>query len=172
MESFGVAALLLIITVGYSLGSVTAASRGSTPSPTLLDLSIVSALCAIALISRPMLGKWGAIGVWLLGAFLIGASRILLSKTGTHAQETRTIRGGRGPLWRKLWGAWKVLAVEMGNYQGRMLLAFFYFIVVTPWGILFRFLSDPLNTHPPPIPSFWLERVDHTSKLEDAGRQF
>lgn len=172
LEALSITALLLLVMVGYSLGSVSTIGHRKAPSPTLLDLGIVSGLCALALILRPTLGKWGSIGAWLIAAILVAASRTRFSTTDDPPQEIPTIEAHHRPLWQKLWDTWKALAAEMGNYQGRLLLAFFYFIIITPWGILLRLLSDPLNTHPSPISSFWLKRSDSASELEDARKQF
>jgi hypothetical protein len=74
-------------------------------------------------------------------------------------------------LWT-LWGRWKGLAAKMGNYQGRLLLAAFYFTVITPWGILIRLLSDPLKMRSSIETSFWNLREGSAAELSEARRQF
>jgi hypothetical protein len=67
---------------------------------------------------------------------------------------------------------WKSFAARMGNYQGRMLLAVFYFIVITPWGILVRLFSDPLQVRSPSADSHWKQRDIPRTDMEEAGQQF
>jgi hypothetical protein len=60
----------------------------------------------------------------------------------------------------------------MGNYQGRLLFAFFYFIVVTPFGIGVRLFSDPLKVNPGAKITGWSERDSQRQKFEAAREQF
>ena len=73
---------------------------------------------------------------------------------------------------RRWWERWKAFAAEMGNYQGRTLLAFFYFIVVTPIGIPLRLFGDPLRLRRADGSSFWEERRPVSQELEKAKEQF
>ncbi|NIM94599.1 MAG: hypothetical protein GTO18_12940 [Anaerolineales bacterium] len=172
MEVLSVIALLLLIMVGYSSGATLAAGRGRTASPTLLDLGILVVLWTIALLSRPALGRWGSIILWVALALLISTllTRIRLGPRPS-AESVPTVKAS-GPWWRRVWERWKVFAAEMGNYQGRILLAAFYFIVLTPWGIMVRIFSDPLQTRSTSSTSHWSEREDSPPDFEEAQRQF
>jgi hypothetical protein len=165
-------ALVLLTLVGYSLGAVIGA-KDKIPVPRLLDLVVVVVLWIVALLSRPVFGKWAAIGVWLLVG---GAVSVVLSsvrRSTMAARETATTAAGRMPgLLKRLWNGWKDLAARMGNYQGRVLLAFFYFVVVTPFGVLVRVFSDPLRTRSLTTSSFWEKRSAASGELEEARRQF
>jgi len=46
---------------------------------------------------------------------------------------------------RKLWHGWKKIAREIGNFQARVLLVVFYFLVLTPFAIIVRIVADPLG---------------------------
>ncbi len=47
--------------------------------------------------------------------------------------------------WRSLWEAWKSLARKIGNFQARIILMVFYFVVVCPFALVVRWTSDPLS---------------------------
>lgn len=165
-------ALVLLTLVGYSSGAVLA-GRGKQVVLGLLDLAVVVVLWAVALTTWAALGKGLAILVWLIGGLIVGAGLTRLRrarypdqrrKVQTTAQETRGLRR---------WGeGWKAFAAEMGNYQGRALFAFFYFIVVTPVGIPLRLFGDPLRLRRIGGSSFWVERQPVGQRLEKAREQF
>jgi hypothetical protein len=60
----------------------------------------------------------------------------------------------------------------MGNFQSRILLILFYFAIVTPFGLLVRWTSDPLQVRHKGQPSLWTERPASDANLGDARRQF
>lgn len=45
---------------------------------------------------------------------------------------------------RTAWQGWKRLAKRIGDFQARVLLGVFYFVLVGPFAIGVRFGSDPL----------------------------
>ena len=60
----------------------------------------------------------------------------------------------------------------MGEFQSRILLIYFYFLVVTPFGLVTRLLSDPLRARVRKQSSFWVERAFADPRLEDGRNQF
>ncbi len=48
-------------------------------------------------------------------------------------------------MLRKLWSHWLVLAYKIGQFQSRIVLTFFYFVFVTPFGLGVRLFADPLH---------------------------
>jgi hypothetical protein len=52
---------------------------------------------------------------------------------------------GENILLRKLWSHWLVLAYKIGQFQSRIILTLFYFILVTPFGLVTRIFTDPLH---------------------------
>ena len=165
-------ALVLLALVGYSIGAVIGAKDGS-PAPRLLDLAVVVVLWIIALFSRSALGKWTAIGVWLVTGGLVSfvLSSVRRAKMPSKAKKA-TVPGQGESFLKRLWEGWKGFATEIGNYQGRILLAFFYFLVVTPFGALVRLFSDPLRIRSSANPSFWSKHPVTSSELDEARRQF
>jgi hypothetical protein len=60
----------------------------------------------------------------------------------------------------------------MGSFQTRIFLSLFYFVVVSPFALVVKALSDPLRLKHRPAPSFWLEKGPSPSDLEESKRQF
>ncbi|MFN2168892.1 MAG: hypothetical protein ACK2U9_21875 [Anaerolineae bacterium] len=76
-------------------------------------------------------------------------------------------------MLRQLWSRWLVLARKIGNFQSRVILTIFYFLVVAPFGLAVRILSDPLHVRRGRAgTSGWIEREARAGDLEDARRQF
>jgi len=73
---------------------------------------------------------------------------------------------------RKLWDRWMVLARKIGKFQSRILLTFFYFVIVLPFGLAVRLFADPLHIRRHrPADTAWLPRETHDVELADARRQ-
>jgi hypothetical protein len=165
-------ALIFLTLTGYSSG---AELRGKNKqvSPNLLDLAVVVALWMIALVTRSALGSGLALLVWTLASLMVGIelTSLRISRYPDREQKTPSVREDVTGL-RRWWEGWKAFAAEMGNYQGRLLLALFYFVVVTPFGIAVRLFSDPLQLRRTENISFWVERELFNHNLEDAKEQF
>lgn len=50
--------------------------------------------------------------------------------------------------WRELWAAWKRVARKIGDFQARILLTIFYFVLLAPFALIVRRTSDPLAIKP------------------------
>ena len=171
MNLFGTIALMLLTLVGYSSGAVIA-GRNRKRSPRLLDLGMVILLLAMALATRSMFGKWIATPFWLVAACLVSA---LLTKVRyvdcAATEETNQTLAEKDSL-RLAWEWWKAFSVDFGNYQGRILFAFFYFIVVTPFGIGVRLFRNPLGMNQGGKTSCWLERSLTNQRPKEIWEQF
>lgn len=74
-------------------------------------------------------------------------------------------------MLRNLWNRWKAFGQKIADFQARFILTLVYFIFVTPFGILVRWLSDPLAVKNQSVESMWMaKRVDEPT-LESARRQ-
>jgi hypothetical protein len=51
-------------------------------------------------------------------------------------------------LARKLWEGWKRIARKIGDFQARVLMTLFYFLVLGPVAMVLRWRSDPLAIKP------------------------
>lgn len=175
MGVLSVIALILLSLVGYSSGIVLA--RGARQVlPDVLDLATVAALWAGALFTREGLGHWGAIGVWVLVGLVVGALAAFSRRRDEVFQPRYPVAEPApqeaGGVGRRGVAAWKRFAVRMGNFQGRMIMGFFYFIVVAPFALLGRFASDPLRLERAKAASYWVEREPLEHTIEAARRQF
>jgi hypothetical protein len=173
MEFVSSLALVLLTLVGYSSGAVLGASR-RTPVPGIPDLLVIVALWAAALFTRPALGRWPALAVWLAAGLLVGAL-LARARLTQYARAAATVppSAQKESIAARVWQAWKGFARRMGNYQSRMIMACLYFTVVLPFGLAVSTLSDPLHIKRRGAPSNW--RSKHMlarPSLEEAGRQF
>jgi hypothetical protein len=72
-------------------------------------------------------------------------------------------------MFKRLWQAWKRIGHKIGNFQSRVLLTIFYFLVVWPFGLGARFFSDPLRIKK--RPTEWLDHPNEAQDLQWARRQ-
>ena len=165
-------ALVLLTLVGYSSGTVLG-GKNRLVVPSLFDLIVVAVLWAGALTTRPVLGKILAILVWIAVGITVGAC-LTAMRRGRYPKlsQKKPVTSQNVSGLRRLWQGWKAFAAEMGNFQGRALLAFFYFIIVTPFGVPVRLFSDPLRLRKAKGSSFWLKEQPVSSTLEKAREQF
>ncbi len=73
---------------------------------------------------------------------------------------------------KEFWNRWYTFSQKAGNFQTRVILSFFYFLIVTPFGLLVRVSADPLKKRRGPAPSFWLPKESSDGDLESTRRQF
>jgi hypothetical protein len=172
MDFISELALVLLTLAGYSMGAVLG-SRDKSATPQPLDLGVIVMLWIAALASRASLGRWAAIGLWLIAAGLVSFGLTSLRRNKMPARATRaTISIREGGSLKGIWESWKGFAREMGNYQSRILLTFFYFVAVAPFGLLVRLFGDPLQTKLSTGSSFWITRAPVNTELDEARRQF
>jgi hypothetical protein len=73
-------------------------------------------------------------------------------------------------LFNTLFARWKVIAHKIGEFQSRLLLSVFYFVVFAPFAVGIKTFSDPLQ-----IKRFhgWLTRTDaEENPAESSRRQY
>ena len=73
-------------------------------------------------------------------------------------------------MWKRLWEFQKRLARRIGTFQARVILSIFYAVVVLPFGVAVRLLSDPLRVKW--RPTQWLDHPDTPADMTWARRQF
>lgn len=71
---------------------------------------------------------------------------------------------------QSIWKKWKAFGRAIGDVVGRMVMTLFYFVVVAPFGLGVRLLSDPLRLKPG-MPR-WERRESEEATLESARRAF
>jgi len=168
MNFLSALALILLTLVGYSSGRISARYKFKV-IPGVLDIVIITFLWGGALWTRTSLGKGWAILIWFLVGGLIGFLLSILIKDGQATERPALL--ATSPLSRA-WEAWKNFAQVMGDFQGRVLLIWFYFVVVTPFGLIARFTTDPLKLKQAAGNSFWQDFPVQTDQLDDARKQF
>ncbi len=65
---------------------------------------------------------------------------------------------------------WKNLSREIGAFQSRILLGIFYFVVVTPFGLLVRATGDPLSLRKTKATN-WIARAEQGDVGLESGRK-
>lgn len=170
MEFLSGLALVLLTLAGYSAGAAIS-SKGRKVTPELLDIAGVVALWGMALATRGWLGKWLAIGVWIVLGLAVGAVGVALRRERYPTEKAEAMLANVRGL-KRLWESWKALGLRMGNYQSRVLLALFYFLMVTPFGVGVRAFSDPLRMKARSAESAWVTREKSGTDLESTRSQF
>lgn len=149
---------LVLVPAGYSAGTV-AVARGKNTETSIGDALIVAILWllifgvnAILLLEMRILFIFGA-------ATLVGLSFGALrrkSQSDVAMGETNETQAG---VWRQIKGNWSQFATRLGNFQGRLLLILFYFVIVLPFGLLVRLFRDPLRKKTGSDTTFWTEKL-------------
>lgn len=76
----------------------------------------------------------------------------------------------RTSWWKRAWQRWLRLATLIGDFQARVTLSLFYFVIVLPFGLLVRLFADPLGIKGR-RQSTWTAFSDRSRTLEAARRQ-
>ena len=163
-------ALVLLTLVGYS-GGAAICGKGRKVTPELFDLLVVVMMWGVALATREWLGKWLAIGVWIVIGLAVGAAGSALRRDRYPAEKAGEMPANVRGL-KRLWEGWKAFGLRTGNYQSRVLLGLFYFLVVVPFGVPVRLFSDPLRMKARRSGSAWVAREKSGPDLESARSQF
>jgi hypothetical protein len=169
MEFLSMLALVLLTLVGYSAGA-TLAGQAKKVTPDLPDVVVVALLWAAAVAARPLLGKWLSIGVWLGAGLVVGALGVVLRQARYPFDKAAAPLAARG--LERLWRGWKAFSLCLGNYQSRVWLALFYFLVVVPFGLGVRSFVDPMRLRARHAESAWTAREKSAAGLESARSQF
>lgn len=173
MEWLSWLALILLPLAGYSAGVVLAAGQRDSPRPALRDLLMILLAWVVVLSLRMVLelNHWIVLAVGLVVGLAFGW---VLNRISGHAQpvESPMLSENELPFFKRLTGRWKRFVAQVGDFQSRVVLGYFYFVVVLPFGLLVRLAIDPLQLRRPSTHSLWVERPAATSEIDDARGQF
>ena len=75
-------------------------------------------------------------------------------------------------LCRRAWARWTVIAHIIGNFQARVLLTLFYFVVLPPFALIVKLFTDPLGLREPRGGSDWVVRPAAEPPERAGRRQF
>ena len=75
-------------------------------------------------------------------------------------------------LIKKFWEKWQIFGHKVGNFQARLILSLFYFIVICPFAAVVKFGSKPLRLRISNGSNWLLDEGDGGDLLARARRQF
>jgi len=71
----------------------------------------------------------------------------------------------------RAWEQWKTVEHSIGNFQARLLLTLFYFIILGPFAMIVRWCDDPLSLKAR-TPREWCPKTtSESSSMEQAPKQ-
>jgi hypothetical protein len=73
--------------------------------------------------------------------------------------------------FQSLWLKWKGLSGRAGSFQSRLVLSYFFFLLVTPLGLAVKIFGDPLRIKKGEKSSYWLSRPEAAGGLERSRKQ-
>lgn len=73
----------------------------------------------------------------------------------------------RMDILRRVWSTWKRIGQAIGDLIARVVLSFFYFTFMLPFGLGIRLFGDPLQIKDRSR-TLWLERAKQNPDLENA----
>lgn len=162
-------AVVLLTLVGYTSGAALLAPRRQ-PVPYLIDIVILATLWTAGFLLKPILAShWLSVAQSFALAFTVSAVITLFRRGTLPPAHRHSPEAVERPFLRRVKASWTRFAHRMGNYQGRLILAFFYFTVVLPFGVSVRLLSDPLALRKPPA---WHARHQHKPDISHSRLQF
>ena len=75
-------------------------------------------------------------------------------------------------MFYRFWERWKALAHVIGDFQARLLLSAFYYIVLSPFALGVKIFSDPLTLKKRNLSHWNPKPANKTDFWEQARRQF
>ena len=87
---------------------------------------------------------------------------------------TQTLAPATAPpqsILRRAWEGWKKIAHVIGVFNTRVIMSILYFLIVLPFGLVFRLFSDPLQLREP-TESNWVAQPQQDHNLDTARNQF
>ena len=190
MQVLSVLVLILLSLAAYSAGAAGRAGKKLELKPQLGDLALVVLIWSAAVSTRAFwhIGHWRLLAFWAIVSGLAGFAAASLRKLpAAHSPVHAPGSGrGRGPAAedappapetaaRRILRRWTDFSKRMGNFQSRVLLSFFFFIVVTPFALIVKIFADPLrigHVARAARDSYWLSKEEADANPEDYRRQF
>lgn len=182
LELLSAILLMLLTMVSYSSG-ITLAAKRREYSPGIIDLIIVFLLWLVVFGVRSQVPRLLLvliiIGLGVLVGAILGTVRLskedrakIMPKSELPEHARDSLDTAASDRWYgRVWLRWNDFAGRMGNVQGRMLMGFFYFLIVTPFGLISRLFSDPLSMKKTPEESNWETKETTELTIEAAQEQ-
>ena len=117
--------------------------------------------------------------LWLIVALAVGFVKTKATYSGGIDQlpdselpeHAKAVETKSSNPFKRAWEGWKLFAAEMGHIQGSLFMGFFYFIVVTIFGLGVKMFSDPMAIKTSPSKSGWVDRKPLDGTLAEAQEQ-
>lgn len=89
--------------------------------------------------------------------------QMIKKKTGTEPE-----------LFGRIWNGWKKVARKIGDFNARVILTVFYIVVLSPFALMLKIFTDPLNIKKGSDKKGWRlrEDKDDLTPMERSQRQF
>ena len=75
-------------------------------------------------------------------------------------------------VFKTIWKYWKKIGHKVGNFQARLILSVFYFVLVLPFGTIVRFGAKPLRLKTSRTSNWLQSEVGAEDVMLRARRQF
>ncbi|MEX0999726.1 MAG: hypothetical protein WD000_07180 [Thermodesulfobacteriota bacterium] len=93
-----------------------------------------------------------------------------MSKTDKNTKEAENKE--KQGFFRRLWEGWKKIAQMIGDFNARVILTIFYFILLCPFAIMLKLFTDPLEIKKKEHVGWHIKENDtELTALEKAARQ-
>jgi hypothetical protein len=73
---------------------------------------------------------------------------------------------------KRAWEAWKSFGRRLGDFQARFILTIFYFVIIAPFSLLVRCLTDPLSLKRGTAKGWTVRSDSKRTELQRASEQF
>ncbi|MGE5060725.1 MAG: hypothetical protein ACM3N3_15900 [Betaproteobacteria bacterium] len=73
---------------------------------------------------------------------------------------------------KRLWERWNRIAKAIGDFQARLILSVFYFIIVGPFALILRWAADPLSLKKGAAQAWRVKTESKDPPLKRAMNQF
>jgi len=176
MEPLSYIILILLSLVGYSGGATGRAGKNTDLKPIILDLILVVLIWTAAIYSRLMydFNKWLMILIWIGISAVVGIAAVSFRRLPRDIESGQQDSGEIPPaFFKRLWFRWTGFSKSMGSFQSRILLSFFFFVIISPAALIIKMLGDPLQIKKKKtMDTYWLAKTQTPAELEDYRRQF
>ena len=175
-EALSYIVLVLLSLVGYSGGATGRAGKSADLKPSIYDLILIALIWTAALYSRITydFNKWLLILVWVGISAVVGIMAVSFRRIHRDTESGQE-EGEKIPhtFVKRIWHRWTGFSRRMGGFQSRVMLSFFFFIIVSPVALIIKVLGDPLRIKKKQdMESYWLAKIASSTELEDYRRQF
>jgi hypothetical protein len=84
----------------------------------------------------------------------------------------KTVNSGISGIARSLWEWWKRVGKKIGDFQARLILILFYFVILGPFAMGLRWWSDPLRVKASTRRGWRIRANPEGATIDLARRQF